>query len=54
MLVPNWKHHSKKEQKRKLKPQAMRARREALRHFKKRYMTLLNWKDFTTKTKTDI
>ena len=38
MQVPNWKHHSKKEQKRKLKPQAMRARREALRHFKKRHM----------------
>ena len=35
MRVPNWKHHSKKEQKRKLKPQAMRARRAALNHFKK-------------------
>jgi type II secretory pathway pseudopilin PulG len=38
MNTPNWKHHSKKEKKRKLKPQAMRARREALRHFKKRHM----------------
>ena len=38
MNTPNWQHHSKKEQKRKLKPQAMRARREALRHFKKRHM----------------
>ena len=37
MQVPNWKHHSRKEKKRKLKPQAMRARREALRQFKKRY-----------------
>ena len=35
--VPNWQHHSKKDQKRKLKPQAMRARKEALRQFKKRY-----------------
>ena len=38
MLVPNRYHHSKKEQKRKLKPQAMRARREALRQFKKQHM----------------
>mgnify|MGYP004129033425 FL=1 len=33
MQVPNWKHHSKKEQKRKLKPQALRdakRRRSAL------------------------
>lgn len=40
MNTPNWKHHSKKEQKRKLKPQAMRSRKEALRHFKNRHMTL--------------
>tara|TARA_B100002019_G_scaffold252878_1_gene234071 strand:- start:1224 stop:1400 length:177 start_codon:yes stop_codon:yes gene_type:complete len=40
MNTPNWQHHSKKDQKRKLKPQAMRARREALRQFKKRHMTL--------------
>jgi type II secretory pathway pseudopilin PulG len=38
MTTPNWQHHSKKEQKRKLKPQAMRARREALRQFKKQHM----------------
>jgi hypothetical protein len=34
MQIPNWKHHSKKEQKRKLKPQALRqakARRQALK-----------------------
>jgi hypothetical protein len=34
MKVPNWQHHSKKEQKRKLKPQALRqakARRQALK-----------------------
>ena len=33
MKVPNWQHHSKKEKKRKLKPQALRqakARRRAL------------------------
>jgi hypothetical protein len=38
MNTPNWQHHSKKEQKPTLKPQAMRARREALRQFKKRHM----------------
>ena len=39
MNTPNWQHHSKKDQKRKLKPQAMRSRREALRHFKKSHVT---------------
>ncbi len=38
MTTPNWQHHSKKEQKPTLKPQAIRARREALRQFKKRHM----------------
>ena len=37
MNTPNWQHHSKKDQKRTLKPQAMRARREALRQFKNRH-----------------
>ena len=37
MNTPNWQHNSGKDQKRKLKPQAMRARREALRQFKKRH-----------------
>jgi len=35
MKLPNWQHHSKKEQKRKLKPQALRqakARRQALKN----------------------
>ena len=35
MKVPNWQHHSKKEQKRTLKPQALRAarkRRQALKN----------------------
>ena len=31
MRVPNWRHHSKKEKKRKLKPQALRAARERRR-----------------------
>ena len=38
MVTPNWKHNSGKEPKRTLKPQAMRARKEALRQFKKRHM----------------
>ena len=38
MTTPNWQHHSKKEQKPTLKPQEVRARREALRQFKKRHM----------------
>jgi hypothetical protein len=35
MTVPNWQHHSKKEQKRTLKPQALRSakkRRQALKN----------------------
>lgn len=35
MQVKNWQHHSKKEQKRKLKPQALRQRKESLRYLKK-------------------
>ena len=31
MKVPNWQHHSKKEQKRSLKPQALRQSRERLK-----------------------
>ena len=38
MVTPNWQHHSSKDKKRTLKPQAMRSRREALRQFKKRHM----------------
>ena len=37
MNVPNWQHHSRKEQKPTLKPQAMRDRRTALQHLKKKY-----------------
>ena len=35
MKVPNWQHHSKKEQKRTLKPQAMRQARARVRQLKK-------------------
>jgi hypothetical protein len=37
MLVPNRYHHSKKEQKRKLKPQALRQAKARLAQFKKRH-----------------
>jgi len=37
MNTPNWQHNSGKKQKRTLKPQAMRARKEALRQFKNRH-----------------
>ena len=30
-VTPNWQHHSKKEQKRSLKPQALRQSRERLK-----------------------
>ena len=36
MKVPNWQHHSKKEAKRKLKPQAKRARKAALQSLKRK------------------
>ena len=38
MQVPNRYHHSKKEQKRKLKPQALRQAKARLAQFKKRHM----------------
>ena len=37
MNIPNWQHHSNKEQKPTLKPQAMRDRRAALQEFKKKH-----------------
>jgi hypothetical protein len=40
MQVPNWKHHSRKEQKRKLKPQALRQAKARLAQFKKRHMVV--------------
>lgn len=33
--LPNWQHHSKKDQKRKLKPQALRQAKARLKQFKK-------------------
>ncbi len=35
MKVPNWQHHSKKEKKRHLKPQALRQARARVRQLKK-------------------
>ena len=37
--IPNWQHHSKKEPKRTLKPQALRQAKQRLQNVKKRYMT---------------
>jgi len=39
MQVPNWQHHSKKEQKRHLKPQALRQAKARLAQFKKCHKT---------------
>lgn len=41
MQVKNWQHHSKKEQKRKLKPQALRQRKESLRFLKKKLQVIV-------------
>ena len=38
MNTPNWQHHSKKDAKRKLKPQALRAARERRRQLIKRLL----------------
>jgi hypothetical protein len=38
MKVPNWQHHSKKDQKRHLKPQAMRQARARRNQLKKRLL----------------
>ena len=50
MKVPNWKHHSKKEQKRTLKPQALRqakARTKALKRKLKSAFLILNKNTYT-------
>ena len=39
MNTPNWQHHSKKERKRKLKPQALRAAKERRRQLINRLQT---------------
>ena len=36
--IPNWQHHSNKEKKRKLKPQALRQAKARLKAFKKRFI----------------
>ena len=40
MITPNWQHHSKKEKKRTLKPQALRSARERRRQLIKRHKHL--------------
>ena len=42
MKVPNWQHHSKKEKKRILKPQALRSARESRRQLIKRLLNPAN------------
>jgi hypothetical protein len=41
MKVPNWQHHSKKEQKRSLKPQALRAAKARKQALKRKLLVLL-------------
>jgi hypothetical protein len=46
MKIPNWQHHSKKDQKRRLKPQALRqakARRQALKKRIQQGSQYSNW-----------
>ena len=38
IALPNWQHHSKKAQKIRLKPQAVRARKAALKALKRKLM----------------
>ena len=42
MNIPNWQHHSKKEKKRKLKPQALRSARERRRQLIKCLLNPVN------------
>ena len=37
MTTPNWQHHSKKDQKRRLKPQALRQAKARLKAFKRKF-----------------
>ena len=39
-VVPNWQHHSKKEQGRTLKPQAMRAAKKRTKQLKRKLLLL--------------
>ena len=40
-ITPNWKHHSKKEQKRTLKPQALRQSKAKVKSLKMKMKTIL-------------
>jgi len=40
MTTPNWQHHSKKEQKRTLKPQAMRQAKQRKQALKRQLMLI--------------
>ena len=40
MKVPNWIHHSRKEKKRKLKPQALRQAKERLKSLKRKLINV--------------
>ena len=46
MNIPNWQHHSKKEKKRKLKPQALRSARERRRQLLKCLLNPTNGRVF--------
>ena len=46
MNTPNWQHHSKKEKKRKLKPQALRSARERRRQLIKCLLNPTNGRVF--------
>ena len=39
MTTPNWQHHSNKELKRTLKPQALRAAKKRVKNFKQKGLT---------------
>ena len=39
MITPNWQHHSKKEQKRTLKPQALRSAKKRVKNLKQKLLT---------------
>ena len=59
MNTPNWQHHSKKEQKRKLKPQALRQAKARLAQFKKRHMGRpqgdpSSYNDFSSNKNTNV
>ena len=46
MKIPNWQHHSKKERKRQLKPQALRSAKERRRQLLNRLLSPAKRRDF--------